>query len=124
MKVIDIYPDLEQYLLSKPGVEKDYKIEWDWTRFMIRGKLFTAVCADGTDSALLNIKSEPDYNDFMRSTYEDVNEGYYMNKVHWNAVKLTGTVPYEAVKEMCDRGYNLILKSLPKKTQQEILNEV
>jgi hypothetical protein len=38
MRVTEIYPELEKYLLSKPGVEKDYKVEWDWTRFMIRGR--------------------------------------------------------------------------------------
>ena len=122
MRAADIYPELEQYILSKPGVEKDYKVEWDWTRFMIRGKMFAAFCSEGVESALINVKSEPEFNEFMRKTYEDVNAGYYMNKVHWNAVKLTGTVPYDVIKEMCDRGYSLILKSLPKKVQQEILS--
>lgn len=122
MRAADIYPELEEYLLSKPGVEKDYKVEWDWTRFMIRGKMFAAFCSEGVESALINVKSEPEFNEFMRKTYDDVNEGYYMNKVHWNAVKLTGSVPYDVVKEMCDRGYSLILKSLPKKVQQEILS--
>ena len=122
MRAADIYTELEQYILSKPGVEKDYKVEWDWTRFMIRGKMFAAFCSEGVESALINVKSEPEFNEFMRKTYEDVNAGYYMNKVHWNAVKLTGTVPYDVIKEMCDRGYSLILKSLPKKVQQEILS--
>ena len=108
----EIYPELEDYLLSMRGVESDYKEEWGWKRFMLRGKMFAAICADGTDDALLNIKAQPDYN--------DINEGYYMNKVHWNSVKLTGSVPYEVVKDMCDRGYNIVLRHLPKKVQYEI----
>lgn len=116
----DIYPQLEAYLMSKLGVEKDFKTEWGWTRFMIKGKMFAAICADGTESALLNIKAQPDYNDAIRRMHADINEGYYMNKVHWNSIKLTGTVPYEVVTDMCDRGYNLVLRSFSKKVQQEI----
>ena len=37
------YEWLEEYLHALPGVEKDYKIEWKWDRYMIRGKLFAAV---------------------------------------------------------------------------------
>ncbi len=116
----DIYPELENYLMSLRGVEKDFKEEWGWTRFMIRGKMFAAICADGTDNALLNIKAQPDYNDAIRRMHEDINEGYYMNKEHWNSVRLTGTVPYEVVEDMCRRGYDLVLHKFSKKVQQEI----
>lgn len=117
----DVYPELEEYLLSLRGVEKDFQQDWGWTRFLLHGKMFAAICADGGDNALLNIKAQPDYNDAIRRMHEDINEGYYMNKIHWNSVKLTGTVPYEVVKDMCDRGYNLVLRKFPKKVQQEIL---
>lgn len=124
MKCSEIYPKLVDDLMSLRGVESDYKPEWGWTRFMIRGKMFAAICADGTDDALLNIKAQPDYNDTIRHLHEDINEGYYMNKEHWNSVKLTGTVPYEVVKDMFERGYNLVLRKLPKKVQHEILEDI
>ena len=41
------YEWLDAYLLSLPGAEKDYKIEWGWMRYQVRGKLFAAVCAPG-----------------------------------------------------------------------------
>ena len=41
------YDWLDTYLLSLPGAEKDYKLEWGWTRYQVRGKLFAAVCAPG-----------------------------------------------------------------------------
>ena len=34
------YEWLDEYLLDKPGTEKDFKIEWGWHRYMVRGKLF------------------------------------------------------------------------------------
>ena len=43
------YEWLDEYLLSLPGVEKDYKAEWGWFRYTIRGKLFAAVCSPGAE---------------------------------------------------------------------------
>ncbi|MCM1334331.1 MAG: MmcQ/YjbR family DNA-binding protein [Eubacterium sp.] len=124
MKCDEIYPTLVDDLMALRGVERDYKPEWDWVRFSLRGKMFAAICADGTDSALLNIKAQPDYNETIRLLHEDINEGYYMNKEHWNSVRLTGSVPYEVVKDMYLRGYNLVLRKLPKKAQHEILEDI
>ena len=73
MKLSEVYPELYDYLASKRGVEIDYKPEWDWTRFMLRGKMFAAICADGTENALLNIKAQPDYNETIRILHEDIN---------------------------------------------------
>ena len=35
------YDWLDECCLSKQAAEKDYKPEWDATRYMIRGKMFT-----------------------------------------------------------------------------------
>lgn len=123
MNISECYPQLEQFLMSMKGVEKDFKAEWEWTRFMLKGKMFCAFCADGKDNALITVKCEPDFNQFIREQYKDaIIEGYYMNKVHWNSIKPDKNVPYELIQEMCQRGYNLILKSLTKKAQKEIEN--
>ncbi len=109
--------------MSMKGVEKDFKAEWGWTRFMIKGKMFCAFCGEDDDFSLITVKCEPDFNLFIREQYKDaIIEGYYMNKVHWNSIKPDKGVPYELVQEMCKKGYNLILHSLPKKTQKEIEN--
>ena len=52
------YGCLDQYLLSMPGAEKDFKEEWGWERYMIRGKLFAAFVRD-MDPPLLTLKLEP-----------------------------------------------------------------
>ncbi len=122
MKISDIYPELENFLLSFKGVENDFKQEWGWTRFMVKGKMFCAFCADETEQPLVTVKSEPDYNELMRSQFKDlIIPGYYMNKTHWNSIKPCEQVPYPVVQEMCQGGYNLILNSLSKKARQEIL---
>ena len=122
MTINDKYPWLEKYLLSKKGVEKDYKAEWNWERFMIRGKMFTAFCYDKDGNIVyITVKSEPDFNFMLRNTYDNIIPGYYMNKEHWNSIVVAGKdIPDDVVKEMCDRGYNLILNSFSKKVRADI----
>ena len=83
--------------------------------------MMAAFCGEETERPLFTVKCEPDFNNFLRQSYPDIIEGYYMNKVHWNSVIIGGAVPDEIVREMCDRAYNLILGSLSKKARTEII---
>lgn len=120
------YEWLDAYLLSKPGAEKDFKVEWEWFRYMIRGKMFAAVCTPDKSHALhagrtlINLKCEPQLAELFRAQYPDVIPGFYCNKEHWNSVYLDGEVPDEVLRGMCDMAYDLVLKKLPKKIQSEI----
>lgn len=115
------YAWLDAYLMRKSGVEKDFKVEWNWQRYMIDGKLFAAVCYDDDNrAALITLKLDPMEGDFLRQQYEDIIPGYYMNKTHWNSVKADGAVPDELLKDMLDKSYELILGSFSKKKQAEI----
>ena len=53
------YEWLDAYLLSLPGAEKDYKIEWGWMRYQVRGKLFAAV-VDVLDEIALEVEDLTD----------------------------------------------------------------
>ncbi|MDO4489041.1 MAG: MmcQ/YjbR family DNA-binding protein [Eubacteriales bacterium] len=117
------YDWMDEYLMAKPGVEKDFKDEWGWRRYMIEGKMFAALCYDDSGKeALITLKLEPMNGDLLRQRYEDIIPGYYMNKVHWNSVKVDGVVPNELLKDMLDKSYQLILGSFSKKKQAEILS--
>jgi predicted DNA-binding protein (MmcQ/YjbR family) len=118
------YKWLDEYCLSKKGAEKDYKAEWEATRYMIRGKMFALQGNDKTGRAIISFKLEPPHGEAMRNQYKDINPGYYLNKEHWNSLYLDGEVPDEVVKEMADESYRLIFSSLTKKVQKEILSSI
>lgn len=83
--------------------------------------MFAAICKDDSGKDyIVTLKLEPLDGDFLRNQYEDINPGYYMNKVHWNSVNLEGTVPDTTMKEMAEKSYKLVLGGLSKKLQQEI----
>ncbi|MBQ8604842.1 MAG: MmcQ/YjbR family DNA-binding protein [Oscillospiraceae bacterium] len=119
------YPWLDNYLMNKKAVSKDFKVEWNWDRYMIGGKMFAAVCYDDATGKrkFITVKLEPLEGEFMRRQYDDIIPGYYMNKIHWNSISADGTVPDDTVREMLDKSYELILKSFSQKKQAELLSE-
>ncbi len=116
------YPWIDPYLLEKRGVTKDLQADWNWIRYQIGGKMFAAICLDAENNPqYITLKLEPSEGDFLRSQYEDIIPGYYMNKTHWNSVQADGAVPDALLKDMLDQSYHLLLASFSKKRQQEIL---
>ena len=59
----------------------------------------------------LNVKVNPEWRDFWRSTYESVTAGYHLNKEHWNTIILDGTVPEKEIKRMIAESYDLVTDS-------------
>jgi len=116
------YAWIDEFLLKKTGVTKDLQQDWNWIRYQIGGKMFAAVCLDDKNSPYyITLKLDPADGDFLRTQYEDIIPGYYMNKIHWNSVKADGNVPDNLLKEMLDKSYQLVLGSFSKKKQKEIL---
>lgn len=115
------YDWLDSYCLSKKGAEKDYKPEWDATRYMIRGRMFAMVGGDKENKPIVSLKLEPMHGEILKCEYKDIFPGYYMNKVHWNSVYLDGAVPDNVLKGMVDESYAILLESFSKKAQAEIL---
>lgn len=119
------YGWIDEFLLAKPGVTKDLQPEWNWIRYQIGGKMFAGICRDDEDKPVyITLKLDPLEGDFMRKQYEDIIPGYYMNKVHWNSVKADGNVPDDVLKDLLEKAYRIVLGSLTKKKQKEILGEV
>ena len=96
------YEWLDEYLLDKPGTEKDFKLEWGWHRYMVRGKLFAAVCSpkgmkderyNGHD--LVNLKCDPRLAEAFREQYPEILPGFYCDKKLWIAALLDADLPDE-----------------------------
>lgn len=117
------YEWLDNYCLSKIGATKDFKVEWDATRYLLGEKMFAMQCGDKEKKPIITIKCEPLFGQHLREQYEHIVAGYYMNKEHWNSVYLEGDVPDNVLKQMIDMSYELVLASLSKKKQKEIVGE-
>ena len=120
---------LDGYLLSKAGAEHDFKVEWGWDRYMVRGKLFAAVCTPeakyetygGHD--LVNLKCDPAEAELLRGQYSEILPGFYCDKRTWIACLLDGELPDEVLRDLCAKSHRLVLGKLPKYVQREILGD-
>lgn len=117
------YEWLDDYCLSMKGAVKEFKVEWNATRFMVGDKMFLLQGGDKQGNPLLTVKLEPLHGELLRKQFADIIPGYYMNKEHWNSVQVNGNVPDEVVKDMLARSYQLVLRALPKKKQAEIIGD-
>jgi predicted DNA-binding protein (MmcQ/YjbR family) len=117
------YEWLDEYCLVQTGTVKDFKPEWNATRYMVGGKMFAMRGGDKSGKPIITLKLDPIEGDVLRRQYKDIVPGYYMNKEHWNSLYLEGDVPDDVLKNMICESHQLILKSLSKKLQKEIMGE-
>ena len=115
------YHWLDEYVMAKQGVTRDFKAEWGWLRYQIGGKLFAAVCL-GRDGRpyYITMKLEPLEGELLRGQYGDIVPGYYCDKRHWVSVRPNGRVPDQVLRGMLDRSYQLVLSRLSGKKREEL----
>lgn len=118
------YPWLDEYLLAKTGTVKDFKVEWDASRYLLGGKMYAMLGGDKEGRPIITLKLEPARGEFLRAQYPaHITPGYYMNKEHWNSLYLEGDVPDDVLRDMADESHRLIFSSLSKKLQKELSGE-
>ena len=114
------YDWIDKYCLDMKGAAKEVKPEWNATLYKLKDKMFALLGCNKAGKPIITLKLEPMFGEFLRTEYQDITPGYYMNKLHWNSLDLAGDVPDEVVKDMLDRSYGLIYHGLSKRLQQEI----
>lgn len=68
----------------------------------------------------LNVKVNPQWRDFLRSSYPSVRPAYHQNKEHWNTVILDGTVPEQVIKDMIAESYEIVTDSPTKRIYEAV----
>ncbi len=111
--------ELRDYCLEKPGVTEGFPFDTDTLVFKVGGKMFLLTGLKQGDR--FNVKCDPELAIELRDRYAEVQPGYHMNKAMWNTVFMNGILTHKQLLEMIDHSYDLIFKSLPKKTQAEII---
>ena len=68
----------------------------------------------------LNVKTDPQWRDFWRSTYASVMPGWHQNKEHWNTIVLDQTIPEADIKRMIAESYDLVTDSPSKRIYEAV----
>ena len=109
------------YCLAKKGVTEEFPFDKTTLVFKVMGKMFALTGLDRIPFSV-NLKCDPDRSIELREYHPEIIPGYHMSKTHWNTVDFTGSLPAKMLFELIDHSYDLVVKSLTKKLQQELDN--
>ena len=122
--LMERYQWLDELLMKQPATEKEFQHAWQAYKYLLRSKMYAYIgINDQSKRPIITLKLEPLYSDMLRRDYNDIVPGYYMNKLHWSTVYLNGDVPLEVIADMVCASHKLVLASLNKKAQQEIMED-
>ena len=104
--------DLRSLCLSFTGAEETFPFGPRTSVFKVAGKMF-ALSQLGADSLRVSVKCEPELARALREAYAAVIPGYHLNKRHWNTVIVDGSLPDDAIRDMIEDSYDLVVSKLP-----------
>lgn len=106
-----------------PGSTFDFQEDWQADRYMVGGKMFAMIGENKEGTPIISLKCDPNRSEVLRSEYNEINPGYYMNKTHWISISLNGEISADMFHELIAHSYQLVFSGLTKKMQRDILEE-
>ena len=73
----------------------------------LKNKKWFALLMNVNNKLYLNVKTDPNYSDILRNTYDYIIPAYHMNKEHWNTIIIDEKVDEDLVKELIEQSYQL-----------------
>ena len=105
--------ELRDYCLSFAGAEETFPFGPETSVFKVAGKMF-ALSQLGADSLRVSLKCEPQLAEALRAAHAAVLPGYHLNNRHWNTVIIDGSLCDDAIGDMIEDSYDLVVSKLPK----------
>lgn len=110
-----------EFCISKKGVTEEFPFGPNALVMKVMGKMFALIGLDDTPFKM-SLKCEPERAIALRDEHDEFITGaFHMNKKHWNSI-LAEALPPALVQELIDHSYDLVVKGLTKKQQQELQN--
>lgn len=112
--------ELREYALSFKSTSEGFPFDETTLVFKVAGKMFLLTNLE--ESGRVNVKCRPELAEELRECYpQSVFPGYHMSKKHWNTVIMDSEVDDELLKEWIEESYHLVVATLPKKVQKELI---
>ena len=103
--------DVAAYCLTKLTAREEYPFGTEITVMKVHGKIFAIMPAVDSPPSI-SLKCDPTRARILRQNFTEIAEGYHLNKVHWNTLDLTGTLPEKLISELIDHSYELVAPKL------------
>ena len=93
-----------------PNAKLEYPFGEDVAVYKVNNKMF-ALIAEGKTPVRISLKADPELSKVLREKYDEVMEGYHLNKKHWNTVVISGQLSEDEVKALIRHSYDLVTKT-------------
>jgi predicted DNA-binding protein (MmcQ/YjbR family) len=113
--------ELSEYCLRKKGVTEEFPFDEETLVFKVMGKMFALVPLERIPFQI-NLKCDPERAIELREKYASVQQGYHMNKTHWNTVLIDGSIKRSLILEWIDHSYKLVVQRLKKADREKLIN--
>lgn len=108
------HKQVEEYILSQPNAWLDYPFGEEVAVYKVgpkdHGKMF-ALMPEGKTPVRISLKCDPTLAELLRDKYDEVMEGYHLNKKHWNTILVTGQLTDEEIQALIRHSYDLVAKT-------------
>jgi len=98
--------EFRAYCIAKPGVTEEFPFDESTLVFKVMGKMFAFTVL--VDEFRINLKCDPERAIELRERYPAIIPGYHMNKVHWNTIRIDGSISDQLILELIDHSYQLV----------------
>jgi predicted DNA-binding protein (MmcQ/YjbR family) len=105
--------ELRDHCLSFNGAEETFPFGAKTSVFKVAGKMF-ALSQLGAEPLRVSLKCEPELAEGLRGAHAAVLPGYHLNKRHWNTVIIDGSLADDAIRDMIEDSYDLVVSKLPR----------
>ena len=104
--------------LAKKGVTETFPFDQETLVMKVGTKMFLLMSLE-KQPLTIAVKTDPEWSAELREQHPQITGAFHMNKTHWNSVMLDG-LKKDLVLKMIDHSYDLVFKSLTKKSREEI----
>lgn len=114
--------DIIKYSLSLPNTYEDYPFPDDNTSITMKhleNKKWFALIMNVNGKIYLNVKTDPNYSELLRSSYDYIIPAYHMNKEHWNTIIVDEKVDVSLVEELIEQSYELTKNKIHKRRKSK-----
>ena len=102
--------EIIEFCLTLPNTFEDMPFEDDLETTVMKHmnkKKWYALLMNVNGKLYLNVKTNPEYSELLRSIYKYIIPAYHMNKQHWNTIIIDDAVDASLVKELIEQCHNL-----------------
>ena len=99
--------EYREFIETTPKLKEYDDLMFSISENQISYKLLEEVYKIVNNKLYINVKTDPNYSDILRNTYDYIISAYHMNKEHWNTIIVDEKVDNNLVKELIEQSYQL-----------------